>query len=235
MIEIQGLTVKYKKRTVLENINLKLEAENYGILGPNGSGKTTLFRALTGGVKVKSGLVKGEQKSLKIGYLPQKFGCMQELSVWEQMQYFSYLKGIKPENEEKEIIYALRQVGMEEYAKQKCKKLSGGMIRRIGIAQAILGQTDMILLDEPTVGLDIEERSRFYQIMNNIHGKCPLLIASHIAEDVSATCKNTIIIREGRIIFSGQTNQIANIAKNKENATLTDGYIECLQKSSSKS
>ena len=180
MIKIQNLTAGYGKKIVLSDINLELENQTYGIIGPNGSGKTTLFRVLTSfrmltskniltaNLKICSGdiLVSDScnnkkmigKKNCQIGYLSQKFGCMPQLTVKEQLQYFCYLKKIPASEEEYEISRVLDAVHMSEFANQKCKKLSGGMVRRVGIAQAILGKPQFILLDEPTTGLDIEER-----------------------------------------------------------------------------
>ena len=182
MIKIQNLTAGYGKTIVLSHINLELKNETYGIIGPNGSGKTTLFRVLTNSLKLKSGHIS--KINGVCGYLPQKFGCMPLLTVKEQLQYFCYLKKIPVAEENEEICRVLRAVHMSELADVKCKKLSGGMVRRVGIAQAILGHPKLILFDEPTTGLDIEERCRFYEIFQQLNGICPVLIASHITEDI---------------------------------------------------
>lgn len=217
MIKIQNLTAGYGKKIVLSDINLELENQTYGIIGPNGSGKTTLFRVLTSfrmltskniltaNLKICSGdiLVSDScnnkkmigKKNCQIGYLSQKFGCMPQLTVKEQLQYFCYLKKIPASEEEYEISRVLDAVHMSEFANQKCKKLSGGMVRRVGIAQAILGKPQFILLDEPTTGLDIEERCHFYQIFHQLEGVCPVLVSSHITEDIVEGCTNTIILK----------------------------------------
>lgn len=165
MIKIQNLTAGYGKKIVLSDINLELENQTYGIIGPNGSGKTTLFRVLTSfrmltskniltaNLKICSGdiLVSDScnnkkmigKKNCQIGYLSQKFGCMPQLTVKEQLQYFCYLKKIPASEEEYEISRVLDAVHMSEFANQKCKKLSGGMVRRVGIAQAILGKPQL--------------------------------------------------------------------------------------------
>ena len=144
MIKIQNLTAGYGKTIVLSHINLELKNETYGIIGPNGSGKTTLFRVLTNSLKLKSGHIS--KINGVCGYLPQKFGCMPLLTVKEQLQYFCYLKKIPVAEENEEICRVLRAVHMSELADVKCKKLSGGMVRRVGIAQAILGHPKLILL-----------------------------------------------------------------------------------------
>lgn len=215
MVQMQDVTVFYKKKKVLDHICLEFKKESYGILGPNGAGKTTLFRTITGSIKPKKGMITYENKKAAIGYLPQKFGCMPELTVKEQLQYICYLKGIEISQEESEISRVLKIVNMDDRANQKCRKLSGGMIRRIGIAQSILGHPDLVLLDEPTAGLDIEERNHFYGIFKELEGNCPVLISSHIAEDILLSCQNTVIMKEGKIMVSETTKGIAPMAKGK--------------------
>lgn len=243
MIKIQNLTAGYGKKIVLSDINLELENQTYGIIGPNGSGKTTLFRVLTSfrmltskniltaNLKICSGdiLVSDScnnkkmigKKNYQIGYLSQKFGCMPQLTVKEQLQYFCYLKKIPASEEEYEISRVLDAVHMSEFANQKCKKLSGGMVRRVGIAQAILGKPQFILLDEPTTGLDIEERCHFYQIFHQLEGVCPVLISSHITEDIVEGCTNTIILKTGTILLQEKTEKIK--------PSLEEVYLKCMR------
>lgn len=243
MIKIQNLTAGYGKKIVLSDINLELENQTYGIIGPNGSGKTTLFRVLTSfrmltskniltaNLKICSGdiLVSDScnnkkmigKKNCQIGYLSQKFGCMPQLTVKEQLQYFCYLKKIPASEEEYEISRVLDAVHMSEFANQKCKKLSGGMVRRVGIAQAILGKPQLILLDEPTTGLDIEERFHFYQIFHQLEGVCPVLVSSHITEDIVEGCSNTIILKNGTILLQEKTERIK--------PSLEEVYLKCMR------
>ena len=243
MIKIQNLTAGYGKKIILSDINLELENQTYGIIGPNGSGKTTLFRVLTSfrmltskniltaNLKICSGdiLVSDScnnkkmigKKNCQIGYLSQKFGCMPQLTVKEQLQYFCYLKKIPASEEEYEISRVLDAVHMSEFANQKCKKLSGGMVRRVGIAQAILGKPQFILLDEPTTGLDIEERCHFYQIFHQLEGVCPGLVSSHITEDIVEGCTNTIILKTGTILLQEKTEKIK--------PSLEEVYLKCMR------
>lgn len=243
MIKIQNLTAGYGKKIVLSDINLELENQTYGIIGPNGSGKTTLFRVLTSfrmltskniltaNLKICSGdiLVSDScnnkkmigKKNCQIGYLSQKFGCMPQLTVKKQLQYFCYLKKIPASEEKYEISRVLDAVHMSEFANQKCKKLSGGMVRRVGIAQAILGKPQFILLDEPTTGLDIEERCHFYQIFHQLEGVCPVLVSSHITEDIVEGCTNTIILKTGTILLQEKTEKIK--------PSLEEVYLKCMR------
>ena len=208
MIKIQNLTAGYGKTIVLSHINLELKNETYGIIGPNGSGKTTLFRVLTNSLKLKSGHIS--KINGVCGYLPQKFGCMPLLTVKEQLQYFCYLKKIPVAEENEEI----------------CRKYStprffpGCMVRRVGIAQAILGHPKLILFDEPTTGLDIEERCHFYEIFQQLNGICPVLIASHITEDIVEGCTNTIILKNGIVILQEKTKDIK--------PSLQEVYLSCM-------
>ena len=161
------------------------------------------------------------KKNCQIGYLSQKFGCMPQLTVKEQLQYFCYLKKIPASEEEYEISRVLDAVHMSEFANQKCKKLSGGMVRRVGIAQAILGKPQFILLDEPTTGLDIEERCHFYQIFHQLEGVCPVLVSSHITEDIVEGCTNTIILKTGTILLQEKTEKIK--------PSLEEVYLKCMR------
>ena len=244
LLALENVTKSYGATAALDNISLEISAGKIvGLLGPNGSGKTTLFRVLTSfrmltskniltaNLKICSGdiLVSDScnnkkmigKKNCQIGYLSQKFGCMPQLTVKEQLQYFCYLKKIPASEEEYEISRVLDAVHMSEFANQKCKKLSGGMVRRVGIAQAILGKPQFILLDEPTTGLDIEERCHFYQIFHQLEGVCPVLVSSHITEDIVEGCTNTIILKTGTILLQEKTEKIK--------PSLEEVYLKCMR------
>ena len=215
-LEIIDLGKKFGKKAVLNQINCELEDGIYGVLGPNGAGKTTLMRCITGLYSYKGDIKlngrRMSKNSLKIGYLPQQFGLFQELTVYGMMQYFCNLKGI-PKNERKqEIEECLKRVNLSDASNFSIKKLSGGMVRRVGIAQAILGHPHIILLDEPTAGLDPEERMRFKNIINSFAGKSIILISTHIVEDVEACCDHIVVMNNGRVIKSGSIGDIRNCA-----------------------
>lgn len=209
MIEIINLTKKYGKKEILKNISLSFDKDTYGLLGPNGAGKTTLIRILAGILPYNSGTITYSDS--KIGYLPQKFGCFPEFTLYEQLEYFSYLKELPKNTHKTEINRVLELTNLEEYAKIKCSKLSGGMIRRTGIAQALLGNPNLLLLDEPTVGLDPEERIHFHNTIQNLHGKSTILLSTHIVEDVKSLCKNIIIMDKGTIIINENIQEIISI------------------------
>lgn len=216
-ININHLYKDFKKKCALKDFSYKLDNHTYGLLGPNGSGKSTLVRILTGILKQTSGeinFLNGNDNHMNpeqflIGYLPQKFGVLRELSVYEQMEYFACLKRIPKSEQEREIEHALEEVHLEDKKKDRCSSLSGGMIRRIGIAQAILGKPGLLLFDEPTVGLDPEERMRFKTILQRLQGKQPILLSTHIVEDVDNICDYVIVMNKGEILCSAAPLELA--------------------------
>jgi ABC-2 type transport system ATP-binding protein len=233
MVQIDKLQKQFGKKEVLHQFTLTLENKNYWLLGANGSGKTTLFRIIVGLEKSNGGSItadKGEKK-LRIGYLPQKFGAFPYLTVEEQLCYFARLKTQKNDGIDwtTEVDSAIKLVHLEEQRKQKCKALSGGMVRRLGIAQAIIGRPDLILLDEPTVGLDIEERMRFQKILENIRGQQPVLVSTHVLDDISPDDDEIVIINHQQVAFHGSAAEIANFSKSSP-PTLQGGYLQILER-----
>lgn len=213
MLKINNVTKKFKKKIVLDHISLEFDNKIYGLLGPNGSGKTTLFRIMTHLISISQGEI--ENDNINIGYLPQKFGVLGELSVYEMMYYFASLKHIDKSLRNKEIEHVLKLVNLNEEKDKKCSQLSGGMLRRLGIAQAIMGKPDLVLLDEPTVGLDPEERLHFKSIIRKLKGQFPIILSTHIVEDVESLCENIIILNKGHILFDNTVEQLENTVKNK--------------------
>lgn len=214
MITIQNIKKSYKKNVALNDINITFENKVYGLLGPNGSGKTTLLRIMSGLLKPDMGIINYQNKSIKdasIGYLPQKFGIFKELSVYSQLEYYCILKKIPKEERENDIHQVLESVNLEDTQKL-CKELSGGMVRRLGIAQTFLGNPDVILLDEPSAGLDVEERLRFKRILSGKNFPFPIIVSTHIVEDVESTCDVLIVLKKGQIIYTGTPNEIKDIA-----------------------
>lgn len=216
MVEVKNITKQYRGKCVLDHITFSLANQTVGLLGPNGAGKTTLMRILVGIEKQSGGEILYKDKNrethplrrLRIGYLPQSFGLIKNYTLYEHMQYFSCLKGIDKKQWEKEINKVLELVHLEHESKTKCRKLSGGMVRRAGIAQALLGNPGLLLLDEPTVGLDPEERMRFHDIVKTLEGSCPVMISTHIIEDVNKTCNDVIVMKEGEILYHGNPGRL---------------------------
>lgn len=218
-IVIDNLHKKYHRKEVLKGISCSLDNGVYGLLGPNGAGKTTLMRCITelcsysGSIKV-NGTSIGKSK-MKIGYLPQSFNVYRELTVWEMMQYFCNLKKIPKKERKEEIERCLSMVNLENEKKVQSCKLSGGMLRRLGIAQAILGSPELIILDEPTAGLDPEERLRFSSIINRLEKNCIVIISTHIVEDVEACCEKIIVMNQGDILKIADLDEIRKCAEHK--------------------
>ena len=210
-IEIKELEKFYKKKHALQNINCLLEPHIYGLIGPNGSGKTTLIRCLLQLVHYQKGEIiftNDNQeiipfKDIQIGYLPQLFDTFKELTVYEQLEYFLVLKNTKIIDINKEIERVLTIVNLQEQKKEKTKNLSGGMIRRLGIAQTLLGFPDLLIFDEPTVGLDPDERFRFKEIIKSLKLNIPIILSTHIIEDVSSICSQVIFMKNGQLKYIG--------------------------------
>jgi ABC-2 type transport system ATP-binding protein len=218
-LEIQNLKKNFRKKSVLNGINCSLDSGVYAILGPNGAGKTTLMRCIAGLYSYHGDILlagKNTRKSaIQIGYLPQEFNLFPELTVYQMMEYFCNLKGIPKRKRKETIEDCLKKVNLLEQINISNRKLSGGMIRRVGIAQAILGEPDIILLDEPTAGLDPEERMRFKNIINNLCNDNIILISTHIVEDVEACCDHIIVMKQGRIIQNGKIQEIQDYAQGR--------------------
>lgn len=223
MIEVSNLTKRFGRRTVLDNLSMRMEPHVYGLLGQNGSGKTTLIRCLTmiypEGEKAVSldGAQAGTSAAFlkQIGYLPQKFGLYGELSVTDMLKLLGSLKGLSAHDVAEGIPDVLSLVNLTNRASSKVKSLSGGMIRRLGIAQALLGNPRILFFDEPTAGLDPEERLRFKILIEEIKANRIIVISTHIVEDVDATCDRILILHDGKIQAEGTNKDVRNLAEGK--------------------
>ena len=211
-INIQNVSMTYPNgKQALKNLSLNLRSPSLvGLLGPNGAGKSTLMKLLvaallpTGGEILLDGqpLVKKERKLKEdLGYLPQDFGLFDELSVTQFLDYMAALKGLRRPGEE--IREVIRQVNLTEKAKAKIRTLSGGQRQRVGIAQALLGNPRLLIFDEPTVGLDPEERIHFRNLFSHMAQNRLVLLSTHIIEDVQSVCGQIVVIHHGRILFAG--------------------------------
>lgn len=223
MLKIKNVEKTFKKKTVLKGISFSFENKVYGLLGPNGAGKTTLMRCMTNLYDCSSGQVtyggtpvkKNKEYFRQMGYLPQKFGVFHDLSVRDIMRYFAYQKGMKKDEMDAAIEKSLKTINLYECITQRADTLSGGMLRRLGIAQAILNDPKVVILDEPTTGLDPEERMRFKNIISQIKKDRTIIISTHIVEDIEAVCDEIIIIGGGEILASGTSGEIRSIAQSK--------------------
>lgn len=199
---IKNLEKNYGKKKVLNGLTYEFTHGIYGILGPNGAGKTTLMKCILGLEKYE-GSIEIEEKE-KMGYLPQNFSLFRQLKVMEAMEYIAILKKAGTDN----LNEILEMVNLGQEKNTKIKNLSGGMLRRFGIAQALVGNPDILIIDEPTVGLDPKERVRFRNLLAQIQGERVILLSSHIVEDMEAVCDEILIIKDGRIIISGNKEDL---------------------------
>ncbi len=223
MIEIKSLKMKFKKNTVLKGIDFTFSNGVYGLLGPNGAGKTTLIRSMAGLYQPKEGQIlyngkpigKSKEYISRLGYLPQGFGIFKELKPIEALMLMANLKGIDKKIAEQDARRVLEIVNLSDSVDKKVGAFSGGMLRRLGIAQALLGDPEIVIFDEPTAGLDPEERLRFKNIISRLSKEKIVIISTHIVEDIEAVCDKIIVMNEGNIIKSGSCSEIEQCAKGK--------------------
>ena len=213
MLRVEHLSKRFGKTLALSDVSLHLEGGTYGLLGPNGSGKTTLFRCITGGLNPNSGSI---EKPETVGYLPQHFSAFKHLSCYEMLEYYAALRKIPKPRQRETIEEALTEVNLQEKLRARCGSLSGGMLRRLGIAQALLGDPPVILFDEPTAGLDPEERMRFKLLVGKLKRKGVIsVISTHIVEDVEAVCDRIIVLHKGKLLREGTAAEIVSLAKGR--------------------
>ncbi len=199
MLILKGVTKKHGKKVVLDDISAELTKGCYGVLGPNGAGKTTLFRCILEIDRIHQGEIRWDEKE-GIGYLPQHLELFGDAKVDEILMFFATMKKIPPNLRENEIDRVLRVVNLYDRKKDKIKKLSGGMKQRVGIAQVLLGDPKVLVFDEPTAGLDPEERSRFKAMVRELGDKKTILISSHIVSDIKEVCDYVILMKKGKIL-----------------------------------
>lgn len=223
MLEIKKLNKGFRNKEVLTDFSYSFSSAVYGLLAPNGAGKTTLLRCIAQiypeGRKCVfyngEQLAKIKEINKRIGYLPQQFGLFKELSVFDAMSLLANFKGIGKKESRTEIIDCIGIVNLSDSLSKKVGALSGGMLRRVGIAAALLGDPEIILLDEPTAGLDPEERLRFKNIITAISPNKTVILSTHIVADVEALCDSVVIMRDGKIIMSGTCDIIRETARGK--------------------
>ena len=214
MLKIENCTKKFKRKRALDGFSAQIDGRGaFGLLGPNGAGKTTLLRCVCGLYRPDGGKI--EKPEGFIGYLPQKFGMFKELTVYEMMSYFATLKKIEKQKQKEQIEQCVEEVNLTDRLHDRISTLSGGMVRRIGVAQALLGNPELILFDEPTAGLDPEERMRFKNTLARIKESCTVVISTHIVSNVEAVCDRILIMDAGRLAANGTGAEIAQLAQGK--------------------
>jgi ABC-2 type transport system ATP-binding protein len=224
-IEIIGLNQIYPNGNhALKDINLEFGTGMFGLLGPNGAGKSSLMRIMVALMKPTSGVVLVDGMDIQknrdklrcmLGYLPQDFRFFTSLKTWEFLDYSGSLAGMKNRKERiAEVDRLLDQVGLLEVRDRKANKLSGGMKRRLGIAQALIGNPRIIVVDEPTTGLDPDERIRFRNILSQLSRKDVIIILStHIVGDISSTCHGMALLNKGELVFNGSPENLVTQAE----------------------
>lgn len=234
MLEITELSKSFGKKEILHNISCCLENGVYGLLGPNGAGKTTLLRCILGLYPCNSGSIClnerntfKDRKQMNIGYLPQKSGVFPGLTVEEHLQYFANIKKMEKDRMQVCIDEVLEKVHLTEQKHVKGCKLSGGMVRRLGIAQALLNHPELVIFDEPTTGLDPEERIRFKNIVRNLGKDSIVIMSTHIVEDVEAVCSQIIVIKEGKFSVQGTQEEIRQFARGKVYEITREELSDC--------
>ncbi|MFC1538356.1 ABC transporter ATP-binding protein [Candidatus Latescibacterota bacterium] len=224
-ITIDRLNKMYPNgKLALENVNLEIGQGMFGLLGPNGAGKTTLMRILVTLMEQTSGTITIDGKDLRknrrevrtmLGYLPQEFNMFSKLKTSEFLDYAARLTGISSGSERKKAVdEMLESVGLYEARDRQANKLSGGMKRRLGIAQALIGSPKLVVVDEPTTGLDPEERLRFRNLLARMsHEDIIIILSTHIVGDISSTCQNMALLNNGNVVFNGSPDKLVDQAK----------------------
>ena len=222
-IQITSLKKTYGNKTALDSITFSIGNGMFGLIGRNGAGKTTLMRILatlsrpSGGQVTFDGIPLKDTKKIRpfIGYLPQEFSLYQDMSVLEIMRYLAALSDIPGKTCRERIPRLLQQVNLWDDRTKKAGKLSGGMKRRLGIAQALLDDPQVLIVDEPTAGLDPEERLRFYTLLDEFSSSRTVVVSSHIMSDIEAVCENVAVLDAGRLLFAGTVEELAKKAEGK--------------------
>ena len=225
-IHIEDLTVRFKNGvTAINHANLNIPNGIFGLLGENGAGKTTLMRVLTTVLKPTSGTVtldrilysEGNYEKIqrKIGYLPQEIDLYPNLTVQECLEYMGDLAGVPKAECKKRIEYYLKKTSLAEHRKKKMKQLSGGMKRRVGLVQALLNEPEFLIVDEPTTGLDPEERIRIRNLLVDFSENRTVLFSTHVVEDLAATCNQLAIMHKGSFLYAGSMKNLTEEAQGK--------------------
>ncbi|HLJ29355.1 MAG TPA: ABC transporter ATP-binding protein [Candidatus Angelobacter sp.] len=214
-LRIENLSKTYKNGVkALDNVSLTIPAGMYGLLGPNGAGKSTLMRTLAtlqepdGGSAMLGDLDMLKQKDevrRRLGYLPQEFGVYPRTSAQDMLSHIALLKGVTRAGERKDVIeWMLKRCNLYDDRKKALTSFSGGMRQRFGIAQALIGNPELLIVDEPTAGLDPGERNRFYNLLAEVGEQVIVILSTHIVEDVMDLCTNMAIIHNGQVLYKGK-------------------------------
>lgn len=219
MLSVEHVTKKYKDFTVLEDINLTFENGVYGLIAPNGAGKTTLIKMIVTLLRPTDGVIRWNGEDIwkldrnfreLVGYLPQQFGYYRNYSPRAYLRYISALKGLSRSAAEAKIEELLSLVSLNDVADKKMKKFSGGMIQRVGIAQALLNEPKLLILDEPTAGLDPKERAHFRNLLASMSRDCTVIISTHIVSDVESIANQVIMLKDHRVLHQNTIDELCD-------------------------
>ena len=218
-LSIDRLTKQYQNKIAVDRISLQLNTGIYGLLGANGAGKTTLMRMVCGILKPTSGTitfdgidVSEERYRSMLGYLPQDFGYYPEFTGEDFLLYMAALKGMRNPQARRKTVELLKLVSLHDVAKKKIKTYSGGMKQRLGIAQALLNQPKILVLDEPTAGLDPKERVRFRDLIKDLGKDSIVLLSTHIVSDIEHIADDILMMKSGQLIYQGKwTDKSGNL------------------------
>ena len=218
-IEIAGLTRRFGRNQAVAGVDLEAGPGVFGLLGPNGAGKTSMLRMMATVLPPSSGKLRlldrdpgayGPRREIRrrLGYLPQNLGYYPSFTVVEFVEYFALLKEMPAARVPRAVASAIEQVDLGDRAKAKLRTLSGGMLRRVGIAQAIVNEPDLLLLDEPTAGLDPEQRVAFRSLLRDLGQRASVVVSTHLVEDVGAACTEVALMNQGKIVFRGTPDEL---------------------------
>ncbi|MFJ7912829.1 ATP-binding cassette domain-containing protein [Kitasatospora sp. NPDC096204] len=244
-IRASGLRVRVgRSRMAVDGLDLSLGLGAHGLLGPNGAGKTTLIRTLATVLRPTEGELEmlgtslagmGDHRALRrrIGYLPQDFGYYKRFTVREFVEYMAWLKEVPKKDIPEAVQRAVERVGLADRADHRMKTLSGGMVRRAGIAQAIVNSPTVLLLDEPTAGLDPAQRLRFRELLAELGRDTCVVVSTHLVEDVAAACSDVVLFAAGRLVFQGTPDELAAAGSTEHpgDSPLERGYSALLHDS----
>ena len=219
-VEINDLTRRFGRTQAVAGVTQETGPGVFGLLGPNGAGKTTLLRMMATVIPPSSGRMRllgrdpggyGPRREIRrrLGYLPQNLGYYPGFTVTEFVEYFALLKEMPPGRARQAAAAAIERVDLGGRARAKLRTLSGGMLRRAGIAQAIVNEPELLLLDEPTAGLDPEQRVAFRALLRDLGARATVLVSTHLVEDVGAACSEVAVMEAGTIVFQGTPDELA--------------------------
>ena len=221
-LEIRNLNFNYKNKKALDNINLTLTDGVVALLGPNGAGKSTLMSLLVTLYETSIGEIElnnikysknNEKIKANVGYVPQDFDMYNNINGQEYLEFVAKMRGVSKNDLKKHIQKVVSKVNLDKFINKKIGTYSGGVKRRLGIAQALIGDSKLIVMDEPTVGLDPEQRNEFRRLLPEISKNSIVLISTHIVEDIQFNCDKLIILNQGKILYDGTINKFIDMVE----------------------